>query len=389
MTHAQGSKGGRPDDQTTGRPDGNRSQRLLAESLPQSVAPRWMTWLWMASAVICVLAACVVLVGPMDERVAAPGVVRPSDYTLVFPAAPGTVAEVRAVPGLTVGSGELLARLDCRELERERDTVTQSVLRAEAELAMAVAGVAQSVPHELQLQAAEAPRLRAMVDERRRLLERMEAAGDGRGLSLVELVRERLAFQSLERELERAERVAGLVAGAWAQSAHDAAAARVRAAEASLAGLRARLAHIQADIALREIRAPAEGLLVNRAVRFHGEKVELGQALFKIARGPATRLRLYAGEDRVDRIRPGMKVLFRPKSDPDRLKSPRTGVVEEVALDRTLEAEQGDGPPAGAYAIDVLVDAGGADLPLGASVDAEVVLGHRSFIWLLLNKPVK
>lgn len=370
-------------------PDSHRSQRLLAESLPRSVAPAWMTWLWIISALICILITIIVLIGPMDERVAAPGVVRPSDYTLVFPAAAGTVAEVRALPGSQVANGEVLARLDCRELERERDTVMQSVLRAEAELALAVAGLAQAVPHELELQAAEAPRLRAMVEERRKLLERMEASGDGRGLSLVELVRERLAFQSLERELERAERVAGLLSGDWAKASREGAAARVRAAEAALAGLRARLTHIQADIALREIRAPAEGLLVNRSVRFQGEKVDLGQALFKIARGPATRLRLYAGEDRVDRIRPGMKVLFRPKSDPDRLKSPRTGVIEEVALDRTLEAEQGDGPPAGTYAIDVVVDAGAGDLPLGASVEAEVVLGQRSLIWLLLNKPVK
>lgn len=365
------------------------SQRLTADALPRSVAPQWMTWLWIISLIVCVVATVIVLLGPMDERVAAPGVVRPSDYTLVFPAAAGTVAEVRAQPGARVVSGELLARLDCRELERERDSVTQSVLGAEAQLAIAVAGVAQAVPHELSLQGAEAPRLRAMVEERRKLLERMEAAGDGRGLSLVELVRERLAFQSLERELERSERVDALLGGAWAQAARDGATARVRAAEAALAGLRSRLAHIQADIALREIRAPADGLLVNRSVRFQGEKVDLGQALFKIARGPANRLRLYAGEDRVDRIRPGMKVLFRPKSDPDRLRGPRTGVIEEVALDRTLEAEQGDGPPAGTYAIDVVVDSDAGELPLGASVDAEVVLGQRSFIRLLMTKPVK
>ena len=367
----------------------HHSQRLLAESLPQSVAPRWMSWIFVASGVMCVICAGVVLLGPMDERVLAPGVVRPSDYALVFPAAEGTVAEVPAQPGQRVVQGQLLARLDCRELERERDTVTQSVARAEAELATAVAAAVQAIPTDMSLQAAEAPRLRAMVAERRRLLERMEASGDGRGLSLVELVRERLAFQALERELERSERVEGLLAGTWAQASRDAAAARVRASEAALAGLRVRITHIQSDIALREVRAPADGLLVNRAVRFQGEKVVLGQALFKIARGPGAQLRLYAGEDRVDRIRPGMTVLFRPKSDPDRLRSPRTGRVEQVALDRTLQAEQGDGLPAGTYAIDVTVDEQVGDLPLGASVEAEIVLGRRSFIRLLMTKPSK
>jgi len=363
------------------------TQRILAAELPKSVAPKWMSWVFIGAACLAVVATSVVLLGPMDERVLAPGVVRPADYALVFPAAEGTVAEVPAQPGQRVAHGQLLARLDCRELERERDTVTQSVARAEAELATAVAAALQAIPTDMSLQAAEAPRLRAMVAERRKLLERMEASGDGRGLSLVELVRERLALQSLERELERAERVEGLLSGTWAQASKDAAAARVRASEAALAGLRVRLVHIQSDIALREVRSPVDGMLVNRAVRFQGEKVVLGQALFKIARGSAARLRLYAGEDRVDRIRPGMKVLFRPKSDPNRLRAPRTGVVEEVALDRTLEAEQGDGPPAGTYAIDVTVDEQIGDLPLGASVEAEIVLGQRSFIELLMTKP--
>ncbi len=370
-------------------PGNQRSQRLQAESLPQSNAPRWMSLIFAISGLLCVLATGIVLLGPMDERVLAPGVVRPSDYALVFPAAAGTVAEVAAEPGSMVVAQQLLARLDCRELERERDTVIQSVARAEAELATAVAEALRAIPTEMTLQAAEVPRLRAMVQERRKLLDRMEASGDGRGLSMVELVRERLAFQSLERELERSERVASLLAGPWAAASQASAEARVRAAEAGLAGLRARLSHIQSDIALREVRAPADGLLVNRAVRFRGEKVELGQALFKIARGPGARLRLYAGEDRVDRIRPGMIVLFRPKSDPDRLKSPRTGVVERVALDRTLEADQGDGPPAGTYAIDVSVDSQVGDLPLGASVEAEIVLGKRSFIRLMMTKPSK
>lgn len=364
----------------------SRSQRLMAEALPQAIAPRWMSWVLIISACMCVLCTGVVLLGPMDERVLAPGVVRPADYHLVFPAAEGTVAEVPAQSGMKVVQGQLLARLDCRELERERDTVTPAVARAEAELATAVAAAVQAIPTDMTLQAAEAPRLRAMVEERRKLLERMEASGDGRGLSMVELVRERLAVQALERELERSERVEGLLSGVWAQASRDAAAARVRASEAALAGLRARLTHIQTDIALREVRAPADGLLVNRAVRFPGEKVVVGQALFKIARGPGARLRLYAGEDRVDRIHPGMTVLFRPKSDPDRLRSPRTGVVEQVALDRTLEAEQGDGPPAGTYAIDVAVDSQVGDLPLGASVEAEIVLGKRSFIALLLTR---
>ncbi len=365
------------------------SQRLLAEALPQSIAPRWMTWVLLLSGALVLLCAVVVLLGPMDERVLAPGVVRPSDYTLVFPTAEGTVAEVTATPGMRVTHGQLLARLDCRELERERDTVVPTVARAEADLATAAAAAVQAIPTEMSLQAAEAPRLRAMVDERRKLLERMEASGDGRGLSLVELVRERLAFQSLERELERAERVDGLLSGTWAQAARDAAQARVRASEATLAGLRARLEHIKTDIALREVRAPADGLLINRAVRFPGEKVVLGQALFKIAHGAGARLRLYAGEDRVNRIHPGMKVLFRPKSDPDRLRPPRSGVVEQVALDRTLEAEQGDGPPAGTYAIDVTIDQQDGDLPLGASVEAEIVLGHRRFIQLLMTKPAR
>jgi multidrug resistance efflux pump len=359
--------------------------RRAADELPHSQAPRWMAWLLGTAVLITCVAIATVLLGPMDERVTAPGVVRPGDYTLVFPAVGGVVAEVPAEPGSTVRRGDLLARFDDADLVHERDVLVQQIAGAEADRADAEARTALAVPPELLLQAAAAPRLAQMVAERRRLLDRMEASGDGRGLSLIELVRERLSFQALELEHERATRVAELVSGPWAEAQRSAARSRVRAAEAALGVLRARLAGVEADLARRTVRAPDDGMLVSRAVRFAGERVEVGHALFKLARSGGNRLRLYAGEDRVDRLRPGQVVLFRPKSDPDRLRRPRTGRITTVALDRDLMHDDGD-LPTGTYAVDVDIDPDQPELPLGASVEAEIILGQRSFLYLLLTK---
>lgn len=359
--------------------------------LKPSYAPGWMGWLMAIAVVATLLSAVAVLVGPMDERVAAPGVVRPREYALVFPPpGGGVIQEVQGMPGSPVKAGDLLATLESDALRHEREALAHDLVRAEAELVDArareqAAAVAPISP-EIAMQAAAAERLEAMVAERRRLVERMEQGGEGHAISLIELVRERLALQSLELERDRARAAAGLTAGPFGTAQRGMAVARTAAATAVVEGMRARLAVLAEDIAKHEIRAPVDGVLVSRSVRFPGERAQVGQALFKIARGTGVRLRLYAGEDRVGRIQPGMRVVFRPKSDPDRLRPLRSGAVTAVAPDRDLAADEADRPAAGSYAIDVDLTGDTADLPFGSTVDAEIILAKRPFWELLVRQ---
>lgn len=350
--------------------------------LARSRPPGWMTWAWVgaAAATLAVLAAT--LAGPMDEIVLAGGEVRPAEYALVFPQAGGTVAEVLVHPGQRVRAGEILARLDAFDLERQRADLDADLAQARADQAMAAAQAAAArqapLPPDLLYQARIRARLETVVTMRRDLLARLEALSGSSSVSLLELVRERLAVQVAELDLERSRQAEALQAGDYARAQVAAAEGRQRAADARVAGLEARRVLLDRELERRVVHAPADGLVVSRAVRFAGEKVELGAALFKLAYGSATRLRLSASEDRVDRIKPGMLVRFRPRSDPDRLRPLAVGRVEEVALDRELGAAAD-----GTYAIDVAVERAG-ELPLGAAVDAEIVLGQRPFWRVLL-----
>ena len=365
--------------------------RTDLDELPQSKAPRWMLWSWIASAAATLVVLGCTLVGPMDEFVLATGLVRPADYALVFPESGGVIAEVSAHPGMEVKKDQVLAKLDTADLDRDQVAVDAELAQADADRAIADAQLAavREAPlgPDLQFQARSVERQKQVVEMRHVLLERMESLGQTNNVSLLELTRERLAVQGTELELERSRQAVALLGGGYAQAQVAQAEARARAAAARIDGLAAKRGLIVRELARRTVRAPADGLVVSRAVRFPGEKVDIGTALFKLAYGSATQLRLYASEDRVNRIKKGMTVRFRTRSDPDRLTPMSIGRVEEVALDRALAKDDTEHLAVGAsYAIDVAVGKASTDLPLGAAIDAEIVLGERPFWHLLLLK---
>jgi len=365
--------------------------RVRSEALPKSKPPRWMTWAWMTAACGTVICLALTLTGPMDEFVLTQGVVRPADYALVFPSVAGTAEEVPPHSGDQVKAGQILCRLDTSDLRHQRATLEAEVAQAQAALAITEADLAATkaapIAHDLMFLAKNVDQQRQVVAMRRELLTRMEQAGTDGSLPLVELTRERLAVKAAETDLGRAIQAAAFLDGGYASAAIAASEGRTQAAAAHLQGLVANVRNLDDELERRIVRAPTDGQIVSRAVRFPGEQVVLGTALFKIAKGNSTQLRLYATEDRVNRIKPGMKVRFRPRSDPDRLARMAAGRVIDVALDRDLSKEDNDHPERrGTYAIDVTVEAGAPALPLGAAVDAEIVLEERPFWRLLLMK---
>ena len=350
-----------------------------------------MTWIWIGAAILTAVVLTGTLLGPMDESVLASGVVRPADYALVFPQVGGAVAEVAVTPGMMVKAGQVMARLETLDLDREQTILDAELSQAQADQAIAVAQLAATreapLGPDLQFQANSVGHQEQVLVLHQDLLKRMEGLGESNNISLLELTRERLNVQASNLDLQRSRQAAVLLGGGYAKAQVAAAEARQCAAAAHVTALTAQRALLDRELAQRVVRAPADGLVVSRAVRYPGEKVDLGTALFKLAYGSGTRLRLYASEDRVNRIKPGMTVRFRTKSDPDRLTPMAIGRVEEVALDRDLSKEDTErADRRGSYAVDVSVGADVANLPLGAEVDAEIILGVRPFWHLLLFK---
>lgn len=136
------------------------------------------------------------------------------------------------------------------------------------------------------------------------------------------------------------------------------------------------------------ITSPAEGKVLSTARLLEGERVGLGTPLVKLVRGEGRTIRLYASEDRIDRIEPGLEVRFRVRSNPDRLAPYARARVIRVARDRDLTPEdRGLSRPQTAYYVKAEVEDAPYELPFGAGLDAEIILQKRPFWQMLLLRP--
>lgn len=177
----------------------------------------------------------------------------------------GSVASVRVQPGDWVAAGQTLA-----VIERSVQTQEAAQLAAQVQAARAEAALAQN----------ELDRAAALVD---------------RGfVSQADLDRKR--------------------------AARDAAAARVRVAQAQLNATRARIGRL-------DVRAPAAGLVLDRNVE-PGQVVSAGSgALFRIARGGAMELRAQVNEAELAQLNVGAPAVVVPVGTDQRI----TGAVWQIS----------------------------------------------------------
>jgi multidrug resistance efflux pump len=211
-------------------------------------------------------------------------------------------------------------------------------------------------------------------------LKQLQASGAASG---VELLNVRLQLISSEALLKRSQLANELFKGGYGEAAIAEATARKNLAEARVQALRQELEVAKEGIGRLVIRAPVSGTIISTARRYPGERVASGEALFRISSSNRIKLRLYATEDRIDKVRPGQMVRFRANNNPDRLALLATGTVLEVAEDRDLEAEKQTAGNHASYRIHVQVDNASYDLAIGATVEAEIVIGRRP-LWRLI-----
>ena len=128
-----------------------------------------------------------------------------------------------------------------------------------------------------------------------------------------------------------------------------------------------------------DITSPAAGRVLSTARLLEGERVFLGSPIVKLVRGDEQTIRLYANEDRIDRIRPGLEVRFRVRSNPDRLAPYARARITRVARDRDLALEDQTNLPPASYYIRATVEQAPYDIPYGAQLDAEIILDQKPF----------
>jgi len=354
------------------------------------IPPRWMSLGLIWAAVATVVCSVAVLLSPMDEYVNAPGEVRPAEFALVFNRTDGILESVSVADGQYVQKGQVLARVDSWEIKKSLDRIGSEIAQAKAELDLARSNVrkveAAPVPPEFLFSALEVEKQQEVQDIQQNYLKRLNDLQKTGAASATEVLNVRLQLISAETLLKRSQQAHELFTGAFGKATREEATGKEKVAEARLKSLERNFLLVQQDLERLDIIAPEGGTILATARRFPGEKVIAGEALFKLTNNAGTELRLYATEDRVNRIKPGQMVRFRANNNPDRLAPLATGRVAEVALDRDLKPDQGEKAASTSYRITVAIKNAPYPLAVGATVQAEVVIDRRPFWGLLFLK---
>lgn len=364
--------------------------RVAHDALPQAYVPRWMKWLLVAAVLTCGFFALATLLGPMDEYIMASGEVRPERYAYVFARGSGLLKEILVEEGDEVEAGRVLARLENADIERRVGWMEVQIEESEVELALAKATRlkvgAVPVPPEFFFSNVEMQRQQEIQSLQQDYLARLETLEKTGATSVSELLNLRLQLIATDAMLKRSQQANSLLEGDYGQAAREEASLKVRLMEMRLSRLRQELEYARQDLADLEVRAPEGGEILADASLKIGARVKPGEVLFKLAESGDPILRLYAGEDRIDRVQAGQVVRFRSNNNPDRLAPMGRGVVVEVARDLRLESS----PPSDVladerlYAVTVRIEEEPYPLAIGASVQAEIILAHRPFWHILL-----
>ena len=357
------------------------------------IPPRWMRQGFVGAAAAALVCAILVLFSPMDEYVNAPGEVRPSDYWLVFGKSDGILESVAVVDGQFVQKGQVLARMDSWEIKKSMEKIGNEIVQAKAELDLARANarkvMAAPVPPEFLFSALEVERQQEVQDIQQNYLKRLNELQKTGAASGTEVLNVRLQLIASEAMLKRSLQANELFTGPYGKASLEEASGKEKIAEGRIKSLESDLRLAREDLERLDIIAPESGTILSTARLFPGQKVLAGTPLFKLTGSTGTELRLYATEDRVNRIRAGQVVRFRANNNPDRLAPLATGRVSEVALDRDLDPGQEAKVSDSSYRIKVTVEKSAYPIAVGASVIAEIVIDRRPFWRLLFFKALK
>jgi membrane fusion protein, multidrug efflux system len=206
----------------------------------------------------------------------------------------GTITEVLVDENQAVREGAVVARLDVRDLEVQREKAAAELAQAEAQIAQAGAQVLQNTALESKAQ--------------------------------QDFDRADNLFHSQNSVISKQEFDAAKTALEAAHASLSASHAMVRAAEAQRSSAIAQLKEVKLQLSYTEIRAPATGRIGRKSLEV-GNRVQAGQALLAIVEAEVWVTANFK-ETQLERLRPGQKVNLKVDSFPSHT---FTGRLESLA----------------------------------------------------------
>ncbi len=243
----------------------------------------------------------------------------------------GPVAEVLVEEGAAVKKGEVIARLDTGRIRPQIDQALAQVDAQQASLARLKNG---NRPEEIAQARANLAAAEAEAANARLQLERQSALVPRAAVSQQALDNARSNAAVADAKVVATQKALDLlVAGSRAEDIHEAA-ARLRAAEAQVALLRAELADA-------DLKAPVDAVVRSRLIE-PGEMASPTRAAFSLATVSPKWIRAYVSETQLGQIHPGVKAEVLVDSLPGRTIPGRIGFISSVAefTPKTVQTEE-------------------------------------------------
>jgi HlyD family secretion protein len=239
--------------------------------------------------------------GDVPLVVRAPATIFARAQADVAPQISATVRELKAGKGDRVEAGQLLARLESRDLVAQRAEAAAAVEDAEATLEKVTAG---TLPAEIerargQVATAEAALRQAQkfYERRKRLFEQGAIPNRDLVVSETELAQARTNYEVAVKALE-------LLVG---QSKDR----EIRIARSRLEQARGRLAQVEAQLSFAEVRSPFAGLITEQYL-FPGDIARPGTPIFRVADISVAVARAQVPEAEAASLRRGQPCAFTP-----------------------------------------------------------------------------
>jgi len=214
---------------------------------------------------------------PQRNQVTLNGIIRPQHLTAVTSTVSGNVEAVMAAVGDDVYQGQVLARIGSAGLESEREAAAHGVEYAQEQVAKAESAIT-SARMEASRAGADQQRSQIALDRAEKLYSRQKTLHSSGATP-------RMTYEKAEQDYESQQQEAAIMEKAVraatdnVQSAVD----QLAAAKKILADKTGQLEQAQGAFEAAEVRAPVDGLVVERKAEAGKSVQELGGDLFQIA----------------------------------------------------------------------------------------------------------
>lgn len=360
-------------------------------------------------------------VWPMRETVRASGVVRPTGENNVIQSEQGgTLQRVLMKPNQVVQPGDLLAVLDSRSLEAERQqlrdelaTLERQALQARAEQRSldaqfsALNGITSSLTESSRRNVDQAKAsLNFENSELQRYRSLLESGAVPRSLVDEKQARQIMGQAEVLKAMQSVseQRARGL--SELARLRQSASQARSSADELSkqVAQRRSRLVQVQRAIDFATVRSPIHGSVVSTNLRHSGQVLQSGEVMAVIAPlSQRYQAKLQVPADSISNIRVGQQATLKISACPTAEFGVMPAVVRNLSADTVpVEVQPGSAMASqsplmarGPLAYEVIVEPkytslkgrqGGCQLRLGMEVSADIVTRRTTVFAFLMNK---